>query len=259
MFPDPLRINYLVVLGDDNVEDTSPLQGFGESWSEIIWALDLLASLPADVLEPSHPLEGVIAQRMGGMRQLLWSPLSISPLERLTHADLGPFVVVFSGESTITRRVARWAKKFGKPVLHVSPEGGEDSIAVGEFAPKVLQAYCETVMDVRGGEISPPRRDAVTAALPAWREPAPESIAMKAWAHNITHPNHMVLARAQRHPSEPEAFMGSSEAEYTRVIAECVREIEALRDRIGVRDFHRMSLLHPTLFLVEPALYRHVS
>ena len=257
MFPDPLRINYLVALGDDNVEDASPLQGFGESWSEIIWALDLLASLPADVLEPSHPLEGVIAQRMGGMRQLLWSPLSISPLERLTHADLGPFVVVFSGESTITLRVARWAKKFGKPVLHVSPEGGEDSIAVGEFAPKVLQAYCETVMDVRGGEISPPRRDAVTAALPAWREPAPESIAMKAWAHNITHPNHMVLARAQRHPSEPEAFMGSSEAEYTCVIAECVREIEALRDRIGVRDFHRMSLLHPTLFLVEPALYRH--
>lgn len=257
MFPDPLRINYLVVLGDDTLEDASPLQGFGQSWPEMIWALDLLASLPADVLEPSHPLEGVIAQRMGGMRHLLWSPLSISPLERLTPADLGPFVVVFSGESTTTLRVAHWAAKFGKPILHISSDGGGDSIAVGEFTPKVLQAYCETVMDARGDELSPARRDVVTAALPAWREPAPETIAMKAWAHNITFPNHMVLARAQLHLSDPESFMGTSEAEYTRVIAEAIREVEALRERIGIRDFHRMSLLHPALFLVEPALYRH--
>ncbi|TRD11040.1 CHAT domain-containing protein [Erythrobacter insulae] len=257
MFPDPLRINYLVVLGDDTLEDASPFQGFGESWPEMIWALDLLASLPADVLEPSHPLEGVIAQRMGGMRHLLWSPLSISPLERLTQADLGLFVVVFSGEATITSRVACWAATFGKSILHVSSDGGGGSIAVGKFDLKVLKAYCETIMEERGDELSSARRDAVTAALPDWKEPAPETIAMKAWAHNITLPNHMVLARAQLKPSEPEPFIGSSEAEYTRVIGESVREVEALRERIGVRDFHRMSLLHPPLFLVEPALYRH--
>lgn len=75
MFPDPFRIHYLVVLVDDALEDASPFQGFGPSWPNLIWAFELLAQLPADVLEPSHPIEGVIAQRMGGMRQLLWSPL----------------------------------------------------------------------------------------------------------------------------------------------------------------------------------------
>ena len=63
MFPDLLRIHYLVVLADDALEDASPFQGFGPSWPDLIWAFELLAQLPADVLEPSHPIEGVIAPR----------------------------------------------------------------------------------------------------------------------------------------------------------------------------------------------------
>ena len=74
MFPDPLRIHYLVVLADDALEDASPFQGFGPSWPNLIWAFELLAQLPADVLEPSHPIEGVIAQRSVDMRAVITQP-----------------------------------------------------------------------------------------------------------------------------------------------------------------------------------------
>lgn len=37
MFPDPLRIHYIIVLADDALEDASPFQGFGPSWPNLIW------------------------------------------------------------------------------------------------------------------------------------------------------------------------------------------------------------------------------
>ena len=257
MFPDPLRINYIVVLADDRLEETSPFQGFGRSWPGLIWALELLAQLPADVLEPAQFGAGLIAQRMGGMRQLLWSPLSVSPLERLGVEDFGPFLVVMSGDPETSERVGRWTSALGVPVLHVSAMGVASSVAAGDFTSDVLKDYCGRVMAERGAELSAPRRAAVEESLVKWEEPRSEAVGLKAWMHNVTMPNQMVLARARRHATDPESFHGRSEAEYTGVIADGVRAVEAVRTEVGFRDFHRMSLIHPALYVVEPAFYRH--
>lgn len=257
MFPDPLRINYIVVLADDRLEETSPFQGFGRSWPGLVWALELLVQLPADVLEPAQFGAGLIAQRMGGMRQLLWSPLSVSPMERLGAEDFGPFLVVMSGDPEMSERVGRWVSALGVPALHVSATGVTNSVAASDFNLDVLKDYCGRVMAERGAELSAPRRAAVEEALMKWEEPRSEAVELKAWTHNVTIPNQMVLARARREAKDPERFLGRSEAEYTGVIADGVRAVAAVRTAVGFRDFHRMSLIHPAFYLVEPAFYRH--
>lgn len=257
MSPDPLKINYIVVLSDDRLEETSPFQGFGRSWPGLIWALELLAQLPADVLEPAQFGSGLIAQRMGGMRQLLWSPLNVSSLERLRVEDFGPFVVVMSGDPETSERVNRWTSALGAPALHISASGVAGSISASDFNSDALKDYCEHVMTERGTELSKPRRLAVEEALADWEEPRSEAVELRAWTHNITIPNQMVLARARRHARDPERFHGRSEAEFTGVIADGVRAVEAVRSEVGFRDFHRMSLVHPALLLAEPAFYRH--
>jgi len=257
MFPDPLRIHYLVVLADDALEDASPFQGFGPSWPNLIWAFELLAQLPADVLEPSHSIEGVIAQRMGGMRQLLWSPLSISPLERSESKELGFFVVLLSSNPDVTERVSAWMAMQPTSMLHVPLDASKGSTEASAFSPDVLRAYCRKVLEERGQELSQARREAVKSALDNWNNLETKPIDLKAWSHNITLPNHMVLARAHLEARDPESFHGKSEDEYTKVILDSVKAVEAVREEVGYRGFHRMSLIHPSLYLVEPAFYRH--
>lgn len=237
--------------------ETSPFQGFGRSWPGLVWALELLVQLPADVLEPAQFGAGLIAQRMGGMRQLLWSPLSVSPMERLGAEDFGPFLVVMSGDPEMSERVGRWVSALGVPALHVSATGVTNSVAASDFNLDVLKDYCGRVMAERGAELSAPRRAAVEEALMKWEEPRSEAVELKAWTHNVTIPNQMVLARARREAKDPERFLGRSEAEYTGVIADGVRAVAAVRTAVGFRDFHRMSLIHPAFYLVEPAFYRH--
>lgn len=36
-----------------------------------------------------------------------------------------------------------------------------------------------------------------------------------------------------------------------------MRAVMALREKAGLRNFHRMLLIHPELYLAEPALFRH--
>ena len=74
---DPLKIYYFVVLRTDNPEEVTAFQGFSMSWRHVHWALHLLATLPADVLEKSYKIEDVIAQRMGGLRPLFWLPVNV--------------------------------------------------------------------------------------------------------------------------------------------------------------------------------------
>jgi hypothetical protein len=255
-FPDPLRIHYLILLDDEEVHDASPLQGFSDGWRDVGWALDLIAVLPADVVERASPPDGVKAQRMGGMRQPIWSPLMISALESLKATELGLFVVLFTGQESVAKRAATWVKEQQRPILHISSVEGADATFAGNFDPSQLRDYCERVFSECSGELSGPRKKVVEAALKNWKEPEPTNIDLKAWLHNATAPNHASLARAALKPRDPEPFIGRSEDEYSKVIVESATAVESERDRVGYRDFHRLSLIHPELFLVEPALYR---
>ena len=67
----------------------------------------------------------------------------------------------------------------------------------------------------------------------------------------------MSLARSHRLLKEGEAFVGANEAEYNEIILESARAVFQVREQAGVRPFHGMTLIHPEVYLAEPALFRH--
>jgi hypothetical protein len=139
---DPLKLYYIVVLGTDAPTEVTPFQGFSVSWRTVGWALQILTTMPADVLERSYPIDDVTAQRMGGLRALSWAPLSVSALETIPAEELGVFVILFSGEASCAERVADWAKKQTRLVLHISRHRVEQACYVDDLTYDVLQTYC---------------------------------------------------------------------------------------------------------------------
>jgi hypothetical protein len=254
---DPLKIYYLVVLGSDDPADFTPFQGFSPSWRYVHWALHLLAKMPADVLEKSYKLDDVIAQRMGDMRPLYWAPVNIGALEQLKTADVGRFIVCFSGEEDIGRRVATWAKAQDRPVLHVSTVNVPNACPFEDFNLERLRCHCVAAFAASESSLTPDRREAARTSLAKWADPHQVPSGIKEMLHNVLIPNHMSLVRAARSLDEGEPFIGGSEAEYTKVILESMDAVFRVRDQIGIQPFHFSTLLNPAIILTEPAFYRH--
>lgn len=155
---DPLKIYYIVALGTDDERAVTPFQGFSNSWRRLRWALGLLVELPADVLERNYKIEDLIAQRMGGLRSLSWSPLSVGALEEISIDQLGLFVVVFTGEADCAKRVAAWAKSQPYPALHVSTSSLEETCHLDDFDDNQLRRHCQLVLDAHPQLLSDERR-----------------------------------------------------------------------------------------------------
>jgi hypothetical protein len=65
---DHLKIYCIIIIGMDDPYEVTPFQGLSVSWPSVAWAFDLIASMPADVLERTHPVDYLIGLRMGGGR-----------------------------------------------------------------------------------------------------------------------------------------------------------------------------------------------
>lgn len=254
---DPLKIYYLVVLETDNPEEVTAFQAFSTSWRHVHWALHLLATLPADVLEKSYKIEDVIAQRMGDLRTIYWLPINIGALEQLKTEDIGPFIVCFSGEKDAARRVSAWVQAQPHPVLHVSTVNAPGACQVDDFSHGRLHRYCLEAFETRVASLTPDRQETARACLAKWADPPPVPSGIKELQHNILLPNHMSLLRAAHSLEKGEPFIGKSEANYTTVILESMAAIFRVRDEIGIHPFHAITLLNPAIILAEPALLRH--
>ena len=254
---DPLKIYYIVLLPEVPLEDASPFQGFQLGWSQIDWALGALTPLPADILEIEAPLDPLISQRMGGARPLNWNPLWITALEKLTATDLGLFIVLFSGTDEIARRAELWRSLQEFEVLHISTSNIAGLLHPSKLSTSVVVSHCRTVLTAEGSRLDESRRETAAAAIANWRERDPIPIDLKGWGHNVVTPNQMSLLRSNRLLQEGEAFVGKNEAEYNEIILESAKAVFQVREQAGVRPFHLMWLIHPEVYLAEPALFRH--
>lgn len=257
-FEDPLKIYYIVVLEDYVIENFSPFQGFSPAWRHVLWALHQIASLPADVLESAAPLDLLISQRMGGARQLSWLPLDCSALQQVAAANIGPFIVCFSGTPSVAEAVQAWISAQNSPILHISSVAQAGAVSVEDFSIETLKTYCREAFTHNGTSLSPSRREVAESVLKGWPDRHPVQIGLKAWGHNVVLPNQMVLRRAERVLAEGEQFVGRDEDDYGRIIVESAEAVIAIRNLVGLRDFHRAYLVHPALILTEPALFRHM-
>jgi hypothetical protein len=253
---DPLKIFYIVALGTDDPYDVTPFQGFSTSWRTVSWALEIIASLPANVLEPSYKSDDVIALRMGGISPLAWSPLNIKALTTVAASELGVFVVIFSGEKECAHAIAGWTTDQKHQVLHVSSHAVDGACHPEDFTIAALQAYCVAEFERSPEMFSDEQRRVAQEALARWAEPPLKPTGLKAKGHNVTRPNYMALRRAWRSLEDGEPFIGKSEKEYTDAILESARAVVTVREEVGLRGFHSMTLLRPEIILTEPALYR---
>ena len=254
---DPLKIYYIVLLPEVSLEDASPFQGFQLGWSQIDWALEALTPLPADILEIEAPLDALISQRMGGARPLSWNPLWITALEKLTATDFGLFVVLFSGTDEIARRAELWRSLQEFEVLHISTSNIAGLLHPSKLSTSVVVSHCRNVLTAEGSRLDESRRETAAAAIANWRERKPIPIDLKRWGHNVVTPNQMSLLRSNRLLEEGEAFVSKNEAEYNQIILESAKAVFQVREQAGVRPFHFMWLIHPEVYLAEPALFRH--
>jgi len=236
---------------------TSPFQGFSRAWSDLHWAMRLVSELPADVIEPSQPLEGVIAQRIGGERQLVWAPVDVSTLEPEPAETFGAFVICFSGDPKTAARVDAWIATQDAPVLHLKCTSEEEAKSLISFGLSDVLDYCRTAFSHHQSLFSKAHRAMAETALENWPEPELLPCKHPRLGHNIFLPNQMTLRRAAREAGAQERWIGKSEAEYTIHTIDSVRAVLDLRDEIGAYDFHRLLLPTPALILSEPALFRH--
>lgn len=253
---DPLKINYFLVLPEGRLNDTSPFQGFGRGWTELIPFLEGLAILPADVAENAAPIDGLVSQRMGGGRMLSWTPLDISALEQVTARHLGYFVVLLTADRDVAARVENWRVGQAIQPLHVSASNIAGPVAAAGFDESRLITHLREVFDKHGDLLDDRRRAFAEQMLSKWAPREFEPSGLQLDGHNALTGNQMVLLRAGRDFEEGEPFHGQTESEYDAKILETTRAVLAARERAGISDMHRILLIHPELWLVEPALYR---
>jgi len=153
---DPLKIYYVVLLPEAATEDYSPFKGFQIGWREVDWALGVLATLPADVLEGEVPLDLLVSQRMGGARSLQWTPLWITALEQLLVTDIGLFVVLFSGNAGIARRAEQWRSGQKIDVLHISTAELPGTIHPSQLAISIVISHCLSTIALHGSRLDVP-------------------------------------------------------------------------------------------------------
>lgn len=255
---DPMKITYLLVMDEERFDRMTVYQGFGRGWEPLLWAMRELVELPASVLEPAWPMEGLIGQRMGGANHQAWMPLMASALEQLVLDEIGFCTVIFTGTDASARRVSAWIAKQPRPVLHVSTKNVAGTMSAGRFDFEALREHCLAVYGRHSQEISPDRAEAALRALENWKIRETISIDLDEIGHNSVTPNHMVLRRAFRtlgaqHPN----WMSVKEEDYTRVIVESARAVIAVRNSIPSQEWRRLYIPWPAIILTEPAMFRH--
>ena len=253
---DPLKIGYYLVLPNTALTETSPFQGFSPGWSGLAPFLQLLATLPADVAEHSAPLDPLISQRMGGGRQVSWAPINIDALERLSAREMGYFVVVFSAEPTVAARIETWKAAQAIAPLHVTSADIGGATPLVDFSFEALGQHLRSVVANHADQLDSRRLEFAHRSLETWVPREPEAVGLPMLGHNLLAPNQMTLQRANRSFDAGERFVGRVETDYDEKILEIVRAVFAVRDRAGIRPFHRLTLIHPEIWLVEPALFR---
>lgn len=251
-----MKISYVLVMPDGQLDDTSPFQGFGHGWTQLIPFLEGLVLQPADIAETSAPIDALVSQRMGGGRMMAWTPLDIGALEQITARHLGFFVVLLSADPNVAARIEAWRAVQEMKPLHVSNSGIAGPLAGANFDEDRLVEHLRDTLAQYGSRLDDARRAFAEERLAGWTTRIPEPSGLKLDGHNALSGNQMSLLRAGRDFEDGEPFHGKAESDYDVKILETTRAVFHARERAGISDMHRLFLVHPEIWLVEPALYR---
>lgn len=250
---DPLKIVYLLVMDDTTFESMSPFQGFGASWFDLHWAMQLIVHLPGDVAERSHSLEAIAPQRIAGLRPFLWQPINVSALEQVPPKFFPPCTIAFSGNPAVGVRVESYIGQ-EKTLLHF-PYDKAVNLTVEELTSD-LRDFCFRRLWEMSEILNPEQQQIVANLEDNWRRPEVEFQSLKISGHNVSLPNYMALQRVGFRLEEAEPFVGAKEQEYTDLILETAGAVRHIRNEVRAEGKDLPEHPSPNLIVFEPALFR---
>lgn len=256
------QIIYGFAIPDFAPNEVTPFQGFAPG---LLWAAPILPHLPtwpSDLIEPTLDLDARLVRRRAGMGDWLWSPITMANLLRRWPTVLQPFMVIFTAEREVARRVAAWRRGLRIRPLHVSLIEGFGAIGPHELTLDRMRDFCRTAL-AQAHAVN--RRLDIAEALGVlddWRELPKRPSSLRLHSHATMRPNEMVLFGAgEEFPADPTGVLNlAPEQDYVDAISESAAAVIALQRRVEEdRPLYSISPCRPDIILFAPAMYRGIE
>lgn len=251
-------IVYIIPVEDGGPYEASLLQGFAPSLMRHADFIQLINTLPCDILE--YTPEGheiCLPRRMSGQAPVIWHGQSPKSLYGMQVPPSAPFMVLFLGREHKIERYLPWIDAHSFPLTVIAEKGG--TISYEEFNLNRLKEAFLNVCDGLDGQV---KKEALLMArqhLNNWCEPKPRDLGYQVEGHNTVTPNLMALNTAGFTDTVNGNFDRINEgiAPYVEQIVRTTRSVLEERKRIGERAANQYFRRPPSVSLFAPAIYPH--
>lgn len=257
------EILYILAIPSWAPNEVTPFQGFAPG---LIYASPFLANvvrMPADIIELTMDPADRLVRRRSGSGDWLWSPVDIDNLERPGRrpTPLQPFMVVFTADEAVARRVSRWRRNLRVRPLHVSLIEGGGAIPPQDLTVERLQQHCLTALRHAHDAHRRLEIEEADASIRAWRPFEERPSSLRLHSHGVTQANQMVLlSTGEVLPDGGHGVLNvSPHDDYVDAITESALAVRSLRAQTEDRPVYLVSPPRPDVILLAPSMYQAIG
>lgn len=253
------EIHYLLAIPSWQPNEVTPFQGFAPGLIFVSPMLEQVVRLPSDILELTMDTADRLVRRRADQGDFNWAPITINNLERPGRSPVPqvPFMVVFSHDRDVARRVSRWRRNLRIRPLHVSMVEGVGAISPHDLTLDRLRQHCLTAL--LQAKQAQRRLDIVDAeeAVRSWQPYEERECSLQLHSHGVTQANQMVLLSiGERAPTDQDGVLNASPHEdYVRAITESTLAVRTLHAQTEDRPVYLVAPPRPDTILSAPAMY----
>lgn len=221
--------------------------------------MNLIPSLPADILDPTMTLDDRLARRRAGDNNWMWAPTNLSALlARGKPGPYSPYMVVLSADKETARKVSNWRKGLRIKPIHVSFYKGGGAVHPENLTQEVLGNHLIALARKASSVDKKLDIDEHLSLLAAWQTQKIRPCSLNLHSHNVTKPNEMVLIGAGEELPHDERghIQNFPHKQYVQGISESAEAVMRLWERTRNRPAYFVTPLRPDVYLIAPASYR---
>lgn len=239
-------------------ERVTPFQGFAPGLIELVPLVGYLPHLPADIVELGMAPADRLARRRAGWGDWWWSPINIETLTaRRSPTPFQPFMVIFTADREVARRVSRWRRDLRIRPLHISLVPGLGAIHPSDMTVERLQQHCAAALRQAKAANRRLETEDARASIDAWQPFEKRPNSLRYHTHNVTAPNEMVLVSTgeERPANEAGHLNASAHEEYVLGALESAQAVRTLQNDLEYRPVFRIDPPRPDLILTAPSMH----
>lgn len=255
------EILYILALPDWAPDKVSPFQGFAPGLINFVPLMEVIPTLPADVLNPTMDKGDRLARQRSGSGSWMWTPVNLSTLiGKRRPLPSHPFMVVFSADQTTAKTVSNWRNGLRLRPIHVSYFKGGGALHPSDLTPDILRQRLIQLARMAKELDKTLNISEHLQAFSTWKTTERRPTSLHFHSHNVTKPNEMVLIGAgENSATDKDGHLQSSpHDDYVRGITESAEAVMALWPATEGRQAYLMTPPRPDLFLIAPSTYRGI-